>query len=81
MENEGTPLEMVPGIGPVAAKRLREHHIVNAEYLARQSYSELSWGTKLGEATCHKIVTNARELLGYEFQSGLELESDRKSVV
>ncbi len=79
MENEGTPLEMVPGIGPVAAKKLREHHIVNAEYLARQSYSSLSWETKLGEATCHKIVTNARELLGYEFHSGLELESSRSS--
>ncbi len=79
MNSEGTPLEMVRGVGPAAAKKLKEHHIVNAEYLARQSYSDLSWRTKLGDATCQKIVTNARELLCYEFRSGLELESSQSS--
>ncbi|TFH04853.1 MAG: hypothetical protein E4H14_13870 [Candidatus Thorarchaeota archaeon] len=74
MNSEGTLLESVLGVGPVIAKTLREHHIVNVEYLARQSYTDLTWSTKLGEATCHKIVTNARELVGYEFQSGIDVE-------
>lgn len=74
-----TELEAIPGVGPAAAKRLREHHIVNAEYLARQSPSILTWSTKLGECTCQKIIKNARELLGYRFQSGLEMESSQSS--
>lgn len=73
MDSEGTRLEDVPGVGPAAATRLREHHIVNAEYLARQSYTTLAWTTKLGEVTCCKIVKNAREMLGYTLQNGLEI--------
>ncbi len=81
MNNEGTRLEDVPGVGPAAAKELREHHIVNAEYLARQSYTALNWTTKLGEATCQKIVKNARKLLGYTFQNGLEIANYQKDCM
>ena len=81
MESEGTPLEAVPGVGPAIAMKLRVCSILNAEYLARQSPTDLQWKTKLGEATLQKIVTKARELLGYEFQSGLDIESARSTCL
>ena len=70
-----TELEAVAGIGPAAAKRLREVFITTAEILSVQNPSELQASTKLGEATVAKIIKNAREISGkFGFKSGIELE-------
>ncbi len=70
-----TELEAVPGVGPAAAKRLREVFITTAEILSVQNPSELQAQTKLGEATVAKIIRNAREVSGkFGFKSGIELE-------
>lgn len=79
MEIDGTPLEAVPGVGPAIAKKLREQHIINAEYLARQTSSAIMWTTKIGEYTCKKIIKNAREVLGYELRSGVDLETSQNT--
>lgn len=70
-----TELEAVPGIGPAAAKRLRDVFITTAEILSVQNPTELQKQTKLGEATVAKIIRNAREVTGrFGFKSGIELE-------
>ena len=70
-----TELEAVPGIGPAAAKRLREVFITTAEILSVQNPVDLQTQTKLGEATVAKIIKNAREVSGrFGFKSGIELE-------
>ncbi|MGY5879072.1 MAG: AAA family ATPase [Candidatus Thorarchaeota archaeon] len=70
-----TELEAVAGVGPAAAKRLREVYITTAEILSVQNPSELQAQTKLGEATVAKIIRNAREVSGkFGFKSGIELE-------
>ncbi|TFG97990.1 DNA repair and recombination protein RadA, partial [Candidatus Thorarchaeota archaeon] len=70
-----TELEAVAGIGPAAAKRLREVYITTAEILSVQNPVDLQTQTKLGEATIAKIIKNAREISGkFGFKSGIELE-------
>jgi len=70
-----TELEAVPGVGPAAAKRLRDVFITTAEILSVQNPADLQTQTKLGEATVAKIIRNAREVSGrFGFKSGIELE-------
>ncbi|TXT55232.1 MAG: DNA repair and recombination protein RadA [Candidatus Thorarchaeota archaeon] len=72
-----TDLESVSGVGPAAAKKLREVFVTTAELLAVQNPVELQAKTKLGEGTVDKIIKNARELVGtFGFKSGLEVEQD-----
>ncbi|MHA1903671.1 MAG: AAA family ATPase [Candidatus Thorarchaeota archaeon] len=61
-----TELEVVRGVGPTAAKKLREVHIPCAELLAMISADDLQMRTKLGEGTCEKITKNARRLFGMD---------------
>lgn len=75
-----TELEAVSGVGPAAAKKLREVFVTTAELLAVQNPVELQKKTKLGEGTVEKIIRSARKLLGmYGFRSGLEVEEEMKS--
>ena len=75
-----TELEAVSGVGPAAAKKLREAFVTTAELLAVQNPVELQKKTKLGEGTIEKIVRNARILLGmHGFKSGLEVEKEMES--
>ncbi|MBD3406874.1 MAG: DNA repair and recombination protein RadA [Candidatus Lokiarchaeota archaeon] len=70
-----TDLEAVSGVGPAAAKKLREAFVTTAELLAVQNPIELQTKTKLGEGTVDKIIKSARELVGtFGFKSGLEVE-------
>jgi len=76
-----TELEAVPGVGPAAAKRLRENFITTAEVLSVQNPMELQSRTKLGEATVDKIIKSAREVTGkFGFRSGIELEKQQADV-
>ncbi|MHA2153019.1 MAG: helix-hairpin-helix domain-containing protein [Candidatus Thorarchaeota archaeon] len=76
-----TELESVPGVGPAAAKRLKEMFITTAEILSVQNPVELQTRTKLGEATVAKIIKNARELTGkFGFRSGIEVEKQQAEV-
>lgn len=73
-----TELEAVTGVGPGAAKKLREAFITTAELLAVQNPVELKERTGLGEGTCNNIVENARILTGQGmFKSGLEIEKEQ----
>ncbi|MFX1260645.1 MAG: DNA repair and recombination protein RadA [Promethearchaeota archaeon] len=75
-----TELEGVTGVGPAAAKKLREAFVTTAELLAVQNPVELQKKTKLGEGTIEKIIRNARILLGmHGFKSGLEVEKEMES--
>jgi DNA repair protein RadA len=75
-----TELEAVSGVGPAAAKKLRDAFVTTAELLAVQNAVELQKKTKLGEGTIEKIIRNARILLGmYGFRSGLEVEETMRS--
>jgi DNA repair protein RadA len=75
-----TELEGVSGVGPAAAKKLRNVFVTTAELLAVQNPVELQKKTKLGEGTVDKIVRNARILLGmHGFKSGLEVEKEMES--
>jgi DNA repair protein RadA len=75
-----TELEGVSGVGPAAAKKLREVFVTTAELLAVQNPVELQRKTKLAEGTVEKIVRNARILLGmHGFKSGLEVEKEMES--
>ena len=72
-----TELEAVSGVGPGAAKKLREVFVTTAELLAVQNPVELQAKTKLGEGTITKIIRNARNQSGkYSFRSGLEIEKE-----
>lgn len=72
-----TELEAVTGVGPAAAKKLREAFVTTVELLAVQNPVELQNKTKLGEGTVTKIIRNAREMMGlFGFRSGLEVEQD-----
>lgn len=72
-----TELEAVPGVGPAAAKKLREVFVTTAELLSVQNPVELQERTKLGEGTITKIVKNARVMTGkFGFRSGLEIEEE-----
>ena len=76
-----TELESVPGIGPAAAKRLREVFITTAEVLSVQNPVELQTKTKLGEATVTKLIKSARETTGkFGFKSGIELEKHQATI-
>jgi len=76
-----TELEAVAGVGPAAAKRLREVFITTAEILSVQNPSELQTMTKLGEATVSKIIKNAREVTGkFGFKSGIALEKHQAEI-
>lgn len=76
-----TELEAVAGVGPAAAKRLREAFITTAEILSVQNPVELQTRTKLGEATVAKIIRNAREVTGkFGFKSGIELEKHQAEI-
>ncbi|MHA2205601.1 MAG: helix-hairpin-helix domain-containing protein [Candidatus Thorarchaeota archaeon] len=72
-----TELEAVSGVGPAAAKKLREVYVTTAELLSVQNPVELQEKTKLGEGTVAKLIRNARELVGkFGFRSGLEIEQE-----
>lgn len=72
-----TELEAVSGVGPAAAKKLREAFVTTAELLAVQNPVELQKKIKLGEGTAGKLVRNARVLVGkFGFKSGLEVEQE-----
>ncbi len=72
-----TELEAVSGVGPAAAKKLREAFVTTAELLAVQNPVELQKKLKLGEGTAGKLVRNARVLVGkFGFKSGLEVEQE-----
>lgn len=72
-----TELEAVSGVGPAAAKKLREAFVTTAELLAVQNPVELQKRVKLGEGTASKLVRNARVLVGrFGFKSGLEVEQE-----
>ena len=76
-----TELEAVPGVGPAAAKRLREAFITTAEILSVQNPMDLQTRTKLGEATVAKLIRNAREVTGkFGFKSGIELEQHQAQI-
>ena len=76
-----TELESVPGVGPAAAKRLRDVFITTAEILSVQNPAELQTRTKLGEATIEKLIRNAREVTGkFGFKSGIELEKHQATI-
>ena len=63
-------LEEVAGVGPAAAKKLREAFVTTAELLAVQNPVELQAKTKLGDGTVAKLIKNARILIGmYGFKS------------
>ncbi|MHA2086054.1 MAG: helix-hairpin-helix domain-containing protein, partial [Candidatus Thorarchaeota archaeon] len=72
-----TELEAVSGVGPAAAKKLREVYVTTAELLSVQNPVELQEKTKLGEGTVAKLIRNARDLVGkFGFRSGLEIEQE-----
>jgi DNA repair protein RadA len=72
-----TELEAVTGVGPAAAKKLREAFVTTAELLAVQNPIELQSKTKLGEGTVTNIIRSAREMIGlFGFRSGLQVEQD-----
>ena len=76
-----TELEAVAGVGPTAAKRLRDNFITTAEILSIQNPMELQIRTKLGEATVANIIRNARGLTKkFEFRSGIELEKQQAEI-
>ncbi len=75
-----TELEAVSGVGPAAAKKLREVFVTTAELLAVQNPIELQEKTKLGEGTVVKLVRNARILVGkFGFKSGLVVEKEMET--
>ncbi len=68
-------LEEVSGVGPGAAKKLRDIFVTTAELLAVQNPIELHAKTNLGEGTSVKLVRNAQRLVGMlDFTSGLDVE-------
>ena len=68
-------LEEVSGVGPAAAKKLREIYVTTAELLAVQNPAELHAKTNLGDGTSLKLVKNAQRLVGMlDFKSGLDVE-------
>jgi len=72
-----TDLESVSGVGPGAAKKLREIFITTAELLAVQNPTDLQDRTKIGEGTIAKIIRNARVKCGqFGFKSGLDVEHE-----
>ncbi|KXH77155.1 MAG: hypothetical protein AM326_05665 [Candidatus Thorarchaeota archaeon SMTZ-45] len=76
-----TDVEAVPGVGPAAAKRLRDAFITTAEILSVQNPIELQERTKLGEATVRKIIRAARDTTGkFGFRSGIELEKEQAKI-
>ncbi len=75
-----TELESVSGVGPAAAKKLRENFVTTAELLAVQNPADLEKKTKLGEGTIIKIIRNARDASGkFKFKSGLEVEQEMEA--
>ncbi|MFW9953812.1 MAG: hypothetical protein ACFFD3_04590 [Candidatus Thorarchaeota archaeon] len=75
-----TDLEAVSGVGPAAAKKLREVFVTTAELLAVQNPVELQEKTKLGEGTISKLIKNARMLTGmFGFKSGLDVEHEMET--
>ena len=76
-----TDVEAVPGVGPAAAKRLRDAFVTTAEILSVQNPIDLQTRTKLGEATVAKIIRSARDVTGkFGFKSGIELEKQQAEV-
>ncbi len=76
-----TDVEAVPGVGPAAAKRLRDAFITTAEILSVQNPIDLQERTKLGEATVRKIIRAARDTTGkFGFRSGIELEKEQSQI-
>ena len=70
-------LEEVSGVGPGAAKKLRDAYVTTAELLAVQNPVELHARTNVGEGTAVKIVRNAQQLVGMlDFRSGIDVEKD-----
>ncbi len=75
-----TDLEAVSGVGPAAAKKLREVFVTTAELLAVQNPVELQEKTKLGEGTVAKLIRNARIQVGkFGFKSGLDIEKEMET--
>ncbi len=74
-----TEVEHIPGVGPAAAKKLRENNVPCAEVLAFMDPYKLCQKTKLGEGTSIKIIKNARDLLGLSgIKNGLERDEEWK---
>ena len=70
-----TEIEAVSGVGPAAAKKLRDAFVTTAELLAVQNPVELEKKTKLGEGTIKNIINNAMEITGHGiFKTGREIE-------
>ena len=70
-----TELEEIVGIGPAAAKKLRENGVPCAEVLAFIPVDRLNHNTRIGEGTACKIITAAREHLGLgRTMNGLDRE-------
>jgi len=75
-------LEEVSGLGPAAAKQLREAFVTTAELLAVQNPTELIKNKILGEAKAKTLIRNARILCGmHGFKSGLVVEEEMEASV
>jgi RecA/RadA recombinase len=70
-----TELEVINGVGPAVAKRLREVGVPCVEALAFMTVRRLMYTAKIGEGTIEKVVKNAQAYLGFgTSMNGLERE-------
>lgn len=73
-------VEDLPGIGPLAAEKLKNAGYKTLENVATASAAELQEAAGLGEGTAEKAIKAAREALEMGFETAAELAEKRKLV-
>jgi len=74
-------IEDIPGVGKVAAEKLRESGFGNMISIAVASPSQLSETAGMSEASARKVINFARNNLSIGFESGEEVLTKRENVI
>lgn len=78
---ENIRLEDLPGVGPAIAEKLRAAGFISVRSVATVSVDELVSVAEIGEATARKIISAAREMLGFDtFLTGEDMLRRREKI-
>ncbi len=73
-------LEDLPGVGPKTVQKLKDHGFDSLAAIAVSNPIQLSEITGLSETMAQKIINAARDILGFDFVTALEVFETRRQL-
>ncbi len=71
-------ISKIPGVGPKTAQKLKEAGFINLKAIAVASVTQLAEVAGLSETQAKKIINYAREALGFDFTTALDVFEEKQ---